>query len=70
MMSNRPLPPSDSEGVNSDSLGPVQPRPTEGGDPEHRPAEEADPVAPPDDQSEMSDNLKRERSKGGPQQPG
>lgn len=65
MISNRPLPPSDAEGVNPDGLGPVQPRPTEGDHPEHRPAEEDDPIAPPDDHAEMSDNLKRERSKGG-----
>jgi hypothetical protein len=59
---DHPLPPSDTKGVNPDGLGPAQPRPSEGDGPEHRTDEDA--VPPPDDRSEMEDNLKRERSKG------
>jgi hypothetical protein len=63
-MSDHSLPPSDTKGVNPDGLGPAQPQPVEGDRPERGPDDDDDTVSPPDDDGEMSDNLKRERSKG------
>jgi hypothetical protein len=62
-MRHRPLPPSDAEGVNPEGLGPAQPRPR-AQDTHRQSAREGEvPTPPPDDHSEMTDNLRRERSK-------
>ena len=63
-MSDHPLPPSDSKGVNPDGTGPGQPWTVPGND-RQPPSPEGDKsMPPPADRSEMTDNLKRERSKG------
>jgi hypothetical protein len=62
-MKDDPLSPSDIKGVNPDGLGPAQPRPPAGQSRTESSKGDA-LVPPPVDQSEMTDNLKRERSKG------
>jgi hypothetical protein len=64
-MKDHSRPPSDAEGVNPEGLGPAQPRSgTDNNLDQPSPPENGDAVPPPDDRSEMADNLKRERSKG------
>jgi hypothetical protein len=63
-MREQPLPPGDNEGVNPEGLGPAQVRPPAQDDKRQKSVDGDAPMPPPEDRSEMADNLKRERSKG------
>jgi hypothetical protein len=63
-MRDNPLPPSDAEGVNPQGIGPAQPRPAPEDNQARNPPEGETSNPPPDDRTEITDNLKRERSKG------